>query len=242
MTPDVAARLADAIAEILGPACRSVILHGSLAAGGFRPGRSDLDLLAIHEGPLSPVQLDSLVRLVSDADLGDAAGLDLDVVTADAARHPTPTPPLELHVSRNDAGFEVESQLSAAPDLPAELSMARQNGRALTGTSPTAALGAVPAEWVVARGRHWLRTWQSLTDDEPHAAFMVLTACRIWRFAVENVHSPKTAAARWALTQDPSLIAVRQALQQYEGDPATVIDEPGIAAVLEEALNRTGLT
>ena len=42
--------------------------------------------------------------------------------------------------------------------------------------------------------------------------------------------------------QDPSLIAVRQALQQYEGDPATVIDEPGIAAVLEEALNRTALT
>lgn len=229
--PEIAAGLAD----LLGPSCRSVILHGSMATGGFRPGLSDIDLLAIIDRPLTEAQTHSLVRLVSNADLGDAAGLDLDVVTASTARHPTPAPPLELHVGRGP-GLEIERRLPGAPDLLAELSMARQDGRALVGAAPTEVLGPVPAEWVTARGRHWLHTWQSLTDDEPHAAFMVLTACRIWHFAVENTHSPKAAAGRWALTRDPSLTAVRQALQQYDGDASTVIDEPGIAAVLREAL------
>ncbi len=236
--PDAAA-LGRAVADILGPGCRSVILHGSLAAGGFRPGVSDLDLLAVAEGPLTDDQADSLVRLAGDAALGEAAGLDLHVVTAEVARRPSAEPPLELLVGRHcgEPGLEVERRRPAWPDLPAELSMARQDGVVLTGAPGV--LAPVPAEWVVARGRHWLRTWQSLTGDTAHAAFMVLTACRIWQFAAERVHSPKTDAARWVLARDPSLSAVRQALRQYEGDPAAVVDEPGLAVLLETALRHT---
>ena len=162
------------------------------------------------------------------------------LMTADVARHPTPASPLDLHVSRylSAPHLDVERRLPSAPDLPAELSMATQNGITLAGAPDV--LGPVPAEWVIARGRHWLRTWQSLTGDEPHAAFMVLTACRIWHFAANGAHAPKTTAARWALARDPSLTAIGQALRQYEGDPATVIDEPALAAVLAEALRRTG--
>ncbi|WP_250034932.1 aminoglycoside adenylyltransferase domain-containing protein [Paractinoplanes maris] len=232
-------RIARDIDAILGPGGRAVILHGSLAAGGFRPGVSDIDLLAVVDTPLTDGQADSLVRLARDTPLGDAAGLDLDVVTTEVARHPTPAPPLELHLGRGltESDPEIERRVATAPDLPAELSMARQDGRALTGT--TDILAPVPAEWVIARGRHWLRTWQTRTDDTAHAAFMVLTACRIWRFATEHTHSPKADAARWALARDPSLLAVRQALQQYEGDPTTVVDEPGIAVLLALALRHT---
>jgi hypothetical protein len=227
-----------AIADALAPHCRALILHGSLAAGGFRPGASDIDLLAVVDEPLTDDQADAVVRLARDADLGDAAGLDLDVITTAVALSSTPAPPLELHVGRYPAepDIEVERRLAAAPDLPAELSMARQNGRILAGDIT---LGPIPPEWVIARGRHWLRTWQGLTDDTAHAAFMVLTACRIWHFATERHHVPKAAAARWALTQDRSLTAIGQALRQYEGNPTAVVDEPAIAAVLAEALGRT---
>jgi hypothetical protein len=100
-------------------------------------------------------------------------------------------------------------------------------------------LAPVPAQWIVDRGRHWLTVWQSLTDDTESAAFMVLTACRIWHFAVENDHCAKLRAADWALRRDPSLIAVRQAIRQYEGGGHPV-DEAGIAAVLDRVLRETG--
>ena len=61
---------------------------------------------------------------------------------------------------------------------------------------------------------------------------MVLTTCRIWRFAVENVHCSKTAAGRWALARDPSLTAIEEALRQRTVDPEAPIGEAGIRRLL----------
>jgi len=236
--------LAGSVAVHLGAAMRSVILHGSLSAGGFRPGRSDIDLLAVVDGGVADAQSAALESLVRRADLGSAAAIDLHVVTSEVAGAPTRAPALELHLGRHGSsiGLERERRVAAAPDLLAELSMARADGRALRGAPPREVLAPVPADWIVDRGRHWLRTWRSLTADAEHAAFMVLTACRIWRFAVENVHAAKAQAARWALDRDPALTAVREALQQYERDPATMVDEQGIADVLDTVLRDIGRT
>jgi predicted nucleotidyltransferase len=233
---------ADSLADIVGAAARSVILHGSLSAGGFRPGRSDIDVLAVVDGDLSDAQAAAVERLVRQADLGSAAGLDVQVVTAAVAGVPTRAPALELHIGRYDGSaieFEVERRVAAYPDLLAELSMARADGRALRGAAPDEVIAPVPADWVVDRGRHWLLRWRSLTDDAENAAFMVVTACRIWRFAAENVHCSKAQAAEWALGRDPSLTAVRQAVQRYERDRATVIDELDVADLLDTVLRET---
>jgi predicted nucleotidyltransferase len=237
-----AEELADCLAEVIGTGLRSVILHGSLATGDFRPGRSDIDLLAIIAGGLSDPQIQALADRVRRAEVGSAAGIDVHIVTVEVAGTPTPIPPLELHIGRYDrssAEIEVERRVSAAADLPAELSMARATGRALKGLQPRAVIAPVPPKWSIERGRYWLMKWRSLTDDAEHAAFMVLTACRIWRFAVDGVHCSKSQAGRWALDKDPSLTAVRQALHQYETDPTTPIDEEGIAHVLDTVLHET---
>ena len=233
-----AERLAGLVADTV--AARSVILHGSLSGGDFRPGRSDIDLLAVTDGSLSDAGATALESLVRAADTGSATGVDLHVVTARAAAAPSRTPPLELHVGRyGDAPVEVERGVAASPDLPAELSTARAAGRTLTGAAPDEVLGPVPPEWIVDRGRHWLTTWRTLTDDTQNAAFMVLTTCRIWRFAVEREHCGKAEAARWALERDPSLSVVRQAVQRYDGDPAAVVGADGIAALIDTVLDET---
>jgi predicted nucleotidyltransferase len=240
-----AERLAHLLADIVGSGARSVMLHGSLSAGGFRPGRSDIDLLAVVDGGLADAQAAVVERLARRADVGGAAGVDLDVVTAEVADAPNRAPALELHLGRYDrpsVEIEVQRRVPGAPDLLAELSTARAHGRALVGAAPHEVIAPVPADWIVERGRYWLMTWRSRTDDARHAAFMVLTACRIWRFAVERVHCPKAHAARWALDQDKSLLVVRQALQQYEHDPAVVVDEHGIAGLLDAVLHETGRT
>jgi len=61
---------------------------------------------------------------------------------------------------------------------------------------------------------------------------MVLTACRVWRFATEGLHCSKTAAGRWALARDPSLVAVDEALRQRTLDLVTAIGAAGIGHLL----------
>jgi len=229
-------------ADIVGAAARSVVLHGSLSAGGFRPGRSDIDLLVVVDGGLTEAQATALERLVRTADAGSAAGVDLHVVTAEVVGAPNRSPALELHLGRYDwvsAEVEVERQVTAAPDLLVELSMARADGRALVGAAPHVVIAPIPIDWIVDRGQHWLMTWRSLSDDAENAAFMVLTACRIWRFALEHVHSSKARAAKWALERNPSLAVVRQAVLQYEHDPTITVDEHGIVALLDLVLLET---
>jgi predicted nucleotidyltransferase len=230
---------ADLFATSLNVVTRSVILHGSLAAGGFRAGHSDIDLLVIVDGGLTDDQMASVEHLARQADLGDAAGLDLHLVTAEVAAAPTREPALELQIGRSTGAVEIARRVPADPDLPTELSMARADGRALHGAAPRDVIAPIPAEWIVERGRFWLRTWQSLTGDTAHAAFMVLTACRIWRFAAENVYCAKEQAGEWALRRDPSLSAVQEALFQYGHSKAAVIDERAIAHLLDTVLQKT---
>jgi hypothetical protein len=231
-------RLADLCVDVVGPGLRSVVLHGSLAAGGFRPGRSDIDLLAVVDGRLSDSQAAAVEHGVRTADAGPADRVDLHVVTSESAGHPTRAPALELQVGRYGDEVEVARRVTDA-DLLAELSMARSTGRSLRGAEPADVITPVPPEWVVDRNRDWLTTWRDRTDDEKNAAFMVLTACRMWRFALEQIHCSKPDAAAWALARDPSLDVVRQALQQYDVDPPAPVDADGIAVLLDLVLRDT---
>src|SRR5690349_19978634 len=162
--------LAGQIADVVGERLCSVVLHGSLASGGFRPGRSDLDLLVVLD-ELTDVEADALVTTVRAADVGEAAGIDLHVVTADVARSPTSDPAYELYLGSSSGELEI-GRRTRDPDLLAELSIARTNGQALRGEPPAEVIAPVPAAWVVERNHYWLERWRSLTDDERNAAFM----------------------------------------------------------------------
>jgi hypothetical protein len=133
-----------------------------------------------------------------------------------------------LHPGRTTG---VETRVTE-PDLVHELSIARAHGRSLVGRAPEAVIGPVTGERVIEVGDRQLAAWERLTDDADHAELMVLTACRIWRFAVERVHGSKAAAARWALERDPSLGAVEDALRQRTVDPAVPIGSEGVGRVL----------
>ncbi|MEV7630460.1 aminoglycoside adenylyltransferase domain-containing protein [Actinoplanes sp. NPDC089786] len=202
----------------------TVILHGSLALGGYRPGRSDIDLLLITSSPLPS---DAVPRLLS---IASGAPLDLHVVSSAVVARPTSAPGVLLYAGHGDVAVDVPSD----PDFVVELSVARAHGVTLVGSDPPdAVIGPVPASWVVDRGRYWLTRWRELTDDVEHARFMVLTACRMWRFAVEGAHSPKAEAGRWALERDPSLVAITAALADAPIPP------PEISRVLNAALHRS---
>ena len=231
-------RLAASCVAVLETSVVSTILHGSLTLGDFQRDRSDLDLLIVVEGPLTESEAEALVAVVRDADPGPARGIDLLVVTRASAALPEAS--LELQVGRGHGSTELEVGRRDAdvPDLWAELSMARADGRALQGAEPREVIGDVPSAAVRVRGVHWLTRWLDLTDDEKNASFMVLTACRIWRFVAEGEHSSKSAAARWALERDPTLVAVEQALARRLGTAHRSPDPHDVRRVLETVLHQ----
>lgn len=208
--------LATSCAEVLGANIVSAIIHGSLTQADFRPGKSDLDLLLVVERALSADEAAGLIRAVESAALGPAAGIDLLVVTRHAAAVTSAQDPArELLVGRWPGPgdeMEIEGPEEGVSDNWPELSEVRTKGRSIIGPEPHEVIGHVPPDRVRANSLVHLRRWLGLTDDARNAVFMVVTACRMWRFEMVGDHMSKTAAARWALETDPSLSAVQSAL------------------------------
>ena len=176
-----------------------LLVAGSLATGDYVPGVSDLDLVALTEGPVSSERQEVLAGLHRELDEGAARGLDLGCVYVDAGRladlaaaHPTWT-----------HGSLVQRILSGV--TRAELA---RHGFAVLGRPPGAVLPEVtdddvrraaraelcgywayasrhPRWWLspviadlgltsMARGRHALRTGRLLTKTQ----------------AIEQAHAP----------------------------------------------------
>ncbi|MBB6626315.1 nucleotidyltransferase domain-containing protein [Nocardioides sp. KIGAM211] len=111
-----------------------LLVAGSLATGDHRPGVSDLDLVALVDGPMSTARVDAVAAMHRELDAGVAAGLALGCVYVDATRltdatlrHPTWT-----------HGRLVDRVLSRV--TRAELV---RHGHALQGRAPSAALPAI---------------------------------------------------------------------------------------------------
>lgn len=180
------------LVERLAPACRAVlpdatlIVHGSLALGDFRPGKSDVDLLVLSDAPT-----EGLVEAVEREWSAVPSNLDLRVVRYAVAAAPTRAPHMALYVSITDEhGVYVERDRDE-PDLVIDFSVCRQIGH-------TDVIGPVPDEWVDKVGADVAERWKRIGYDPPHQELMALTACRSWRFREERVHCSKLAAAAWA--------------------------------------------
>jgi Domain of unknown function (DUF4111)/Nucleotidyltransferase domain len=224
---------------VLGEIVGSVILHGSLVLGDYIPGQSDVDLLAVVDGPLGRAQSEALARALIAEQAPAPSRADFRAVTREVAATPPEVPPMELSVCLHpSAEPEVVSRHPGEPDLIVELSLCRDRGTALIGAAPSDLIGEIPNGWVVRVGDEQLARWQALTGDARHAVLMVLTACRIWRFAETRSHCSKSEAGAWALTRDPSLHAVRAALRRRAGDSAR-IEPADIARLLTIARAET---
>jgi hypothetical protein len=143
---------------------------------------------------------------------------------------------MELSFGRHeDEPDESEARASAEPDLVVELRMARSHGRSLAGAAPHDVIGPIPDEWITRYCTRLLERWEGLADDDRHADLMVLTACRIWCFAVTGNIESKASAGRWVFDRAPSLWAIPAALRRHAGERDTFIGEPRVRDVLAAA-------
>lgn len=160
-----------------------VFVAGSLATGDYVPGVSDIDLVALVDGPLDTHRRAALAVVHRDLDEGAGSGLDLGCVYVEAGKvsdgammHPTWT-----------HGSLVERTLSGI--TRAELV---RHGYAVVGRCPRAVLPAISDDdvreaaraeltgywaWAARRPRMWL---------SPVIADLGLTSMARGRFALRN--------------------------------------------------------
>lgn len=210
--PAQAVQTLAALQRHLGPALVGACLHGSAVSGGLRP-QSDVDLLAIIDGPMAEDARGPLVR--------DLMRLSAYPARSDALR------PLEVMIFRLqdldplpyparcqflfgewlrpdfEAG-EVPLPISD-PELTIVLAQARDAALPLSGPELRRWLPPVPAQDLRRAMADALPALvASLDGDERN---VLLTLARMWRTALTDEIVAKDEAAAWAATRMPADMA-----------------------------------
>jgi hypothetical protein len=190
--------------QVLGDDLVGVYLYSSAVIGDYVPGRSDLDVVAVVRAPLpQPTRVDLADQICAVPRPFPTRGLDLEVVTLDSAACGAVRPPRELKVlSFEDFILTAADEPLGDPRLVMHYACCRDHGVALVGPPPTEVFAPVSTQVYVAElGRELEAHWMT-----PH--YLVLNACRDWRFLEEAVICSKVAGGDWARARiaDPWLV------------------------------------
>ncbi len=187
-----------------------VYLHGSLAMGGFRRPKSDVDLLVVVESAMGDEVRSSLAAdMLSLFDRRPiVGGLELSVMarhTLEPFRHPAP---YEFHFGENwadDVRGGGSGPRGTDPDLAAHCTVTRSRGVALAGPAPSEVIGEVP-RWAyldaVLDDLRWI-----LDGGIVESPFYgVLNICRSALVLLDDPGVPPTKeeGALWALGHVPA--------------------------------------
>jgi predicted nucleotidyltransferase len=231
--------VADSLRDTLGDALLSVVVHGSLAMGCYRTPKSDVDMLAVTTRALAPAERQRAAEgLIAAHDARrSGAGIEMSVVTAEAARAGQHPMPFELHVG--DGGSLVEMREGrfdytanhTDADLAAHIMVTRARGVALFGPPPSQVFA--PVAW-----SHYLDALETDLDwalerlaEDP--VYFVLNACRVLQIDAlgEDTVMSKAEGAAWGRDHLPEQYRplIGAALAHY------LSDEPEGTVVLDAA-------
>ncbi|GGT04075.1 nucleotidyltransferase domain-containing protein [Streptomyces cinerochromogenes] len=186
---------------------RALWAHGSLAAGDYQEGRSDLDLIAVLPGPVTPGTLRRLVGLHRRLRRQPLA----------AKLHCTYVTPATLHDADRSHLTWAHERLMRRPVTPVTRRELHAFGRVLYGETPAALLPPVPdgqlAGFVVRDQREF---WRPAVDK-----------ARLWRQDVWVDLGLLTFARATVTLRDGRLISKREALTELAalGAPAEVVED-----------------
>ena len=244
----VASLLEELVSDLqaaLGDDLIGIYLYGSYVSGGFDPGVSDLDLVAVTP---------------RDADELDLASLER-THRACARRHPEWNDRIETVYVGLDAlrSFRTSRGRLAviSPGEPLHLRddpvaawvqnwyLVRETGVALFGPPASSLIPPIPWPDFVAASRRYAGEIAShdLSDHSPgHLAYIVLTICRARRVVESGTYGSKQEAAAWAREGDPDRAwLIDAALRCRLSSGMTGFDDPftraaAVAFIRESAL------
>jgi hypothetical protein len=188
----------------IGEQLIGMYLHGSLAAGGFEPGRSDIDVLAVTEGELNHRALSALevahARVQATGQTW-ATRLEVSYIPRVALRRHQPHN-VRHPALRMDGSFGIDVHGS---DWVLQRHVIRECGIALVGPDPRTLIEPVSPREIRWAARETLHEWWAPQLEDPtrlrsaeYQAYAVLTMCRALYSLQHGDVAPKATAARWA--------------------------------------------
>jgi len=218
-------KLLSDLESILGENLIGVYLHGSLAMGGFVPGRSDVDVMIVVKNALSEGRKESLAKscLSLSKEIG-GKGLEMSIILRRCAKHTVYPMPFEFHYSETWRGKFENGQIGpfpkGDPDLSAHLRVIRERGITLFGKPINKVFGAISDEDYLKALRYDLEEAQESMTKDP--VYYILNLCRILAFTQAKRIMSKKEGGEWYLSNEKGFQKlVKKALEcQFLGSKA----------------------
>ena len=240
-------RFIERTTSLFGSNLRGIYLHGSLAQGSFQPQRSDIDLLLVGHGQLSPEEKIALARIVLAESLHPRP-LELSLVHTQQIAPWTYPPPYDFHFSE-DWRDRISHDLSEGTwdawaggdgdaDLAAHVTVTHARGVVLFGEPIDAVFPHVPAEHFAAA---ILEDFQWIVEQGADSIlYATLNACRIAAFFEEGLLLSKLEGAEWAAENFPKAIGSTAAIAHgaYLGRSEPILDAKSGMALIRHAASR----
>lgn len=205
--------LTTAMTSAIGERLVGIYLHGSAGLGALTPGRSDLDLMIVVDGPLDTATKSRVVRgLWNLTPPAVIRGVETGVVVADDLRLVETMTRSELYVSTHPGEPETRDA-SIDPVQLIELDIIRNQSVTLVGPPAEEIVGAISRRDVL---EAMLATERDGDADLPES-YRVLTGARQMLFTMMGEHVSKMAAAEWAIEQGYSADLLQRAIDVQLG-------------------------
>ena len=237
MTSQAVGDFGRAIAEVLraelGDDLVGVYFVGSVALGGYVPGESDLDVVAVCVGELPEPVRSAIANAIADATTGcPTRGLEFTLYRREIASRPSGGAAFEVNAN---GGPRMDRLTRISPDgqpgfwYVLDRAIAHRHGVAISGPPANEVFADFGRRTLLDAMRSSMR-WHR--EHERATLYSVLNAARAWRFASEDVLGSKLEGAAWARDRwtHPQLI---DAAVELRHGRAGDLDEPHVQDLLD---------
>lgn len=216
---EVSARLQQA----LGDGLVGVYYVGSIALGGYLPGESDVDIVAVSEYAIPDEVKPPIADAVFDTTKScPTRGLEFTLYRRLVARASPVAADFEVNVNGGPSmarDIHLESGTEPRFWYVIDRAIAHLSGVVIFGPPPADVFAEASRQTlldVMIESMRWHR------NNEKTMLYSVLNATRAWRFAAEDVLGSKFEGAAWARERWPSTWVIDAAVDLRHGRPGTL--------------------
>lgn len=211
-------QVARALTSILGDDLVGVYFVGSVALGGYVPGESDVDIIAVSGSVLSERQKHGVASAIVDvSEVCPGRGVEFTLYRRDVAASPPEDADFEINANagpRMTTAIHLDATAEEGFWYVLDRAIAHRASEVISGPPPSTVFADVPRGTLLeamSESMSWHRT------HEKGTFYSVLNACRAWRFAEENVLGSKMEGAVWARARWPNTDVIDAAVALRHG-------------------------
>jgi hypothetical protein len=226
----------------LGNDLVGVYFVGSVALGGYVPGESDIDIVAVCEHLLPTPRRSTIATAIADVTIEcPARGLEFTLYRRGIASRPSSGAAFEVNAN---GGPRMDRLTRVSPDdqpgfwYLLDRAIAHRHGIAVTGPTAAEVFADVSRHELLHAMQSSMR-WHRA--HERATLYSVLNAVRAWRFASENVLGSKLEGATWARLRWPDPAVIDTAVDLRHGRPGE-LEEAAVDHLLDHVEHQLAAT